>query len=59
MVDMAPVMPLKTPVTLAAIKADPRFHDLALVRAVAALGRPGLGGALEADLRPAVGGVKP
>src|SRR4030088_2873932 len=32
MVDLAPVMPLKTPVTLAALKADPRFHDLALVR---------------------------
>ena len=32
MVDIAPVMALKTPVTLAAVKADPRFHDLALVR---------------------------
>jgi predicted RNA-binding protein with PUA-like domain len=32
MVDVAPVMPLKTPVTLAAIKADPKFQDFALVR---------------------------
>ena len=32
MVDIAPVGPLKTPVTLKAIKADPRFADLALVR---------------------------
>src|SRR5271166_2156816 len=27
-VDMKAVKPLKTPVTLAAIKADPRFYDL-------------------------------
>ena len=32
MVDITPVMPLKTPVTLATIKADPKFHDFALVR---------------------------
>lgn len=32
MVDVKAVMPVKTPVTLAAIKADPRFADLALVR---------------------------
>ena len=32
MVDIAPVGPLKTPVTLKAIKADPKFADLALVR---------------------------
>lgn len=32
MVDFAPVKPLKTPVTLAAIKADPKLKDLALVR---------------------------
>jgi predicted RNA-binding protein with PUA-like domain len=32
MVDVKPVAPAKTPVTLAAIKADPRFKDLALVR---------------------------
>src|SRR5262244_2991437 len=32
MVDIAPVMALKTPVTLAAVKADPRFQDLALAR---------------------------
>jgi predicted RNA-binding protein with PUA-like domain len=32
MVDIAPVAPLKTPVTLKAIKADPKFADLALVR---------------------------
>jgi predicted RNA-binding protein with PUA-like domain len=32
MVDIAPVAPLKTPVTLKAIKADPQFADLALVR---------------------------
>ena len=32
MVDITPVMPLKTPVTLKAIKADPQFADLALVR---------------------------
>jgi len=31
-VDLAPVRPLKTPVTLAAIKADPRLADLPLVR---------------------------
>lgn len=30
--DAAPVKPLKTPVTLAAIKADPRFKDFLLVR---------------------------
>src|ERR1700719_1648036 len=32
MVALAPVMALTTPVTLAALKADPRFQDLALVR---------------------------
>jgi predicted RNA-binding protein with PUA-like domain len=32
MVDVAPVMPLKTPITLAAIKSDPQFQDFALVR---------------------------
>jgi len=31
-VDMKAVKPLKTPVSLAAIKADPRFADFALVR---------------------------
>jgi predicted RNA-binding protein with PUA-like domain len=31
-VDIAPVKPLKTPVTLAAIKAEPKLKDLALVR---------------------------
>ncbi|PZW45817.1 putative RNA-binding protein with PUA-like domain [Humitalea rosea] len=31
-VDMKAVKPLKQPVTLAAIKADPRFADMALVR---------------------------
>jgi predicted RNA-binding protein with PUA-like domain len=31
-VDMQTVQPLQTPVTLASIKADPRFKDLALVR---------------------------
>jgi predicted RNA-binding protein with PUA-like domain len=32
MVDVKTVMPVKTPVTLAAIKADPRFKDFLLVR---------------------------
>lgn len=32
MVDVKPVAPARTPVTLAAIKADARFKDLALVR---------------------------
>lgn len=32
MVDVKPVMPVKTPVTLAAIKADPKLKDFALVR---------------------------
>lgn len=32
MVDIEPVKPLKTPVTLAAIKAEPKLKDLALVR---------------------------
>ena len=32
MVDVKPVMPLKTPVTLAAIKAEPKLAQLALVR---------------------------
>jgi predicted RNA-binding protein with PUA-like domain len=32
MVDVAPVEPVKTPVTLAAVKADPRFADFLLVR---------------------------
>ncbi|MGH7087381.1 MAG: EVE domain-containing protein [Stellaceae bacterium] len=32
MVDVKPVMPVKTPVTLAAIKAEPKLKDLALVR---------------------------
>jgi predicted RNA-binding protein with PUA-like domain len=32
MVDVKAVMPVKTPVTLAAIKADPRLKDLLLVR---------------------------
>ena len=31
-VELAPVHPLKTPVTLKSIKADPRFKDMALVR---------------------------
>ena len=31
-VDMKAVRPLKTPVTLAALKADPRFADVALIR---------------------------
>ncbi len=31
-VDVAPVAPLKTPVTLAAIKADPALADMELVR---------------------------
>ena len=32
MVDVKAVMPVKTPVTLADIKADPRLHNMALVR---------------------------
>jgi predicted RNA-binding protein with PUA-like domain len=32
MVDVVPVAPAKTPVTLEQIKADPRFKDLALVK---------------------------
>lgn len=32
MVDVAALKPFKVPVTLAAIKADPRFSDFALVR---------------------------
>lgn len=32
MVDVAPVMPVQTPVTLAQIKADPRFAEFALIR---------------------------
>jgi len=32
MVDLAPMKPLKTPVTLAAIKAEPKLKDIALVR---------------------------
>jgi predicted RNA-binding protein with PUA-like domain len=32
MVDVAPLMPVKTPVTLAQIKAEPRLKDFALVR---------------------------
>lgn len=32
MVDVVPIAPAKTPVTLAQIKADKRFADLALVR---------------------------
>ena len=32
MVDVVPLMPVKRPVTLAEIKADKRFADLALVR---------------------------
>ena len=32
MVDVAPVKPLETPVSLTRIKADPRLGDLALVR---------------------------
>jgi Uncharacterized conserved protein len=32
MVDVVPLRPFKRPVTLAQIKADPRFADLALVR---------------------------
>ncbi len=32
MVDVAPVGPVEAPVSLAAIKADPRFRDFALVR---------------------------
>jgi predicted RNA-binding protein with PUA-like domain len=33
MVDIKPVMPLKTPVTLADIKQDPKLKDMTLVRA--------------------------
>jgi predicted RNA-binding protein with PUA-like domain len=32
MVDVKPVVPVKTPVTLAQIKADKRLKDMALVR---------------------------
>jgi predicted RNA-binding protein with PUA-like domain len=32
MVDVRPLQPVKTPVTLAAIKAEPKLGDLALVR---------------------------
>ena len=32
LVDVKPLKPLKTPVTLAALKADKRFADLALIR---------------------------
>ncbi|MFM7028642.1 MAG: EVE domain-containing protein [Chakrabartia sp.] len=32
MVDVAPLGPVKTPVTLAEMKADPRLADLALIR---------------------------
>jgi predicted RNA-binding protein with PUA-like domain len=32
MVDVKPVMPLKTPVTLAQIKAEPRLSELPLIR---------------------------
>jgi len=32
MVDVKPVQPLKTPVTLAAIKAEPKLANLALVK---------------------------
>lgn len=32
MVDVAPVMPVKTPVTLKQIKADPQLQSMALVR---------------------------
>ncbi len=32
MVDLKPVMPVKNPVTLAAIKAEPKLKNLALVR---------------------------
>ncbi len=32
MVDVAPVSPVASPVTLAAMKADPRFAELALIR---------------------------
>ena len=32
MVDIKPVKPVKTPVTLSAIKADPRLKDMKLVR---------------------------
>ncbi|MGH6882915.1 EVE domain-containing protein [Hypericibacter sp.] len=32
MVDLKPVMPMKEPVTLAAIKAEPKLKDIALVR---------------------------
>ncbi len=31
-VDLAPIRPLERPITLAAVKADPRFADFALVR---------------------------
>ena len=57
MVDLAPVMPLKTPVTLAALKADPRFHDLALVR----LSRLSVGPVSAAHWKQicTLGGVKP
>ena len=32
MVDVEPVMPTKTPVTLAQVKAEPKLSELALVR---------------------------
>ena len=57
MVDLAPVTALKTPVTLAALKADPRFQDLALVR----LSRLSVGPVSAAHWKQicAIGGVKP
>ena len=57
MVDIAPVAPLKTPVTLAAIKADGRFGDLALVR----LSRLSVGPVSAAHWKQicVLGGVKP
>ena len=57
MVDIAPVMPVKTPVTLAALKADPRFQDLALVR----LSRLSVGPVSAAHWKQicGLGGVKP
>ena len=50
-VDMKAVAPMPKPVTLVAIKADPKFADLGAGAAVAAVGGAGVEAALGPDLQ--------
>ena len=50
-VDVKAVEPLPQPVTLDAIKTEPKLKDMALVKYVAPVGAAGDGGGMEARLQ--------